>query len=507
MNTIILINPPLPFQSYIKDDINKRAPLGLLSIGSVLSEAGYHVQIIDGAVDPNYLDKIIATKMRNVLLYGISCMTAQISAALHIAGIIREIAPEKPIVWGGVHPTLFPKLTCQSKAADVVVIGEGEYTLLEIANTFKNGSLLDTIKGIAYRSNGTIKINPIRDVTPLDELPFPNYDILPFDQYLFKNINAVGQKRIKKSMSIYAGAGCPFYCAFCINPIYAKKLQREKYRAKSPKRILDEVDHLINNHGVEDVYFQDELFFAKKSRLMCVVDGIIERGYKITWTANIHPSFISAKYLTEDEFDKISRSGCYRLIMGVESGSERVLKILRKRVNLNLVMRSAYLSKKYGITIGYSFMMGTPEETTGEVLETLEFIRKLTRINHHNYIIGPQLFRPYPGSNFYDIWKDMGGKEPKTIEDWARSAALDDSSYISVKDLPWIRPKDYGFFLIMNIIGSRYLVSLKNMTWDRMALLRMFNLLLFKLRLKLNFWRLPVEASLIQRFRILSRKL
>ena len=253
--------------------------------------------------------------------------------------------------------------------------------------------------------------NPIRDVKSLNELPLPRYDILAVDQYLPKNINAVGPKLIKKSMAIYAGTGCPFFCAFCINPVYAKILQRKKYRAKNPKRILEEIDYLINNYGVEDIYFQDELFFAKKSRLIAIIDGILDRRYQITWTANIHAGFFSDKYLSEDVFEKVARSGCHRLIMGVESGCERVLEMLRKRIDLDLVERSAYLSKKYGITLGYSFMMGIPGETRDEVIQTLDLIKKLFRINRENYVIGPQLFRPYPGCDFYNTLKEKGWEE------------------------------------------------------------------------------------------------
>jgi len=505
MDYIYLINPPLLIQSYIKDDYNKKVPVGLLSLGSVLAEAGYNVHVIDGVVDPEYWEGLISTKDKNVLFYGISCMTAQIPSALRIGKLLRDIAPDKQIVWGGVHPTLFPEETCSSHVADVVVVGEGEYTAKELANAYKQGTDIGTIKGIAYKENGKVRVNPIRETKPLDELPMPRYDVLNIEDYLHKNINVSGPKLIKKSMAIYSGVGCPFNCAFCINTVFAKKLQREKYRSKSAEKVLEEVDYLINEYGVEDIHFQDELFFAKKSRLLTIVDGILERGYKITWSANVYAGYFSDNYLSDEVFEKVARSGCIRLTMGVESGCDRVLKLLRKNIKLDLVERSAQLSKKFGVTLGYSFMMGIPGETRTEVIETLKFINKLLKINQNNYILGPQLFRPYPGSDFYNIWKEKGGEEPSTLEGWAQYLSRGSSSYITVDDLPWLPTYDYDFYMILNML-ARYLMPLKNIKFDKLAILRLFMYAALRLRMRMNYWHFPFEVTLLQLFRRLSKK-
>ncbi len=505
---VFLINPPFLAQQYLKHDLNTRAPAGLLSIGSVLAEAGYHVKIIDGVIDPYYLKKIIETKNKNPLLYGITCMTAQIPKALEIAETLRQIAPEAPIVLGGVHPSLFPEQTCRSEIADIVVIGEGEYTLLELADAFKEGKSIKSIHGIAYQENGSTKItHPRVAAGSMDDLPIPRYDILDVGQYLDKNINVTGPRLLKKSMLVYAGLGCPFSCAFCVNTAFTKTLHRDKYRQKSAERVLEEVRHLVKNYQVSNIHFQDELFFAKKSRIVEVVDGLLREDYPITWTANVYANFFSDRYLSDELFEKVARSGCHRLTMGVESGCPRILKILSKNIGLDLVEKSAHLSKKYGVTMGYSFMMGIPGESRDEVVQTLRFINRLSKINRGNYIIGPQLFRPYPGSDFYELWKNNGGAEPDSFEGWReRLSASNNSSYVSCKDLGWIEPKDFDFFDILNTLGGQSVAPLKAMSLNAASLVKLGKSLAVKLRLGLDFWKYPIDAKLLRAIRRLYER-
>ncbi len=503
---VVLINPPFPEQTYIKYNINARAPVSLLSIGSVLAEAGYNVHVIDGVADPAFRDEIEATRGRNVLLYGITCKTAQIPSALDVAKLLRTIGPEKPIVWGGIHPTLFPEQTCQSDMVDVVVVGEGEYTVLELANSYKESQSITSVDGIAYKNNGVVQKTAIRVSQPLDELPFPRYDVLDIDQYLYKNINIKEHDLVKKSMVVYAGLGCPMNCAFCINTALSKSLGREKYKAKSAERVLDEIDYLINEYGVEDIYFQDELFFANKSRLLAIVDGILKRGYKITWAANVYAEYFRDSFLSEAVFEKVARSGCHRLTMGVESGSERVLKILKKNIHLELVERSAHLSKKYGVIMGYSFMMAVPTEKRDEVEQTLKLIKKLLTINPNNYTLGPQVFRPYPGSDFYDLWKAEGGKEPGTLKGWVPNVVVGSYGYMPIKLLPWIHPKDYDFFYFLSTIGTFCYMPFRQIPLKKDFIIRLGLWLAFRLRLTLNFWQYPIEVKLYQLLRSLRSK-
>ena len=211
---VILINPPPLNYQYRKYDFCARIPVGLLSVGSVLAEAGYLVNIIDGVIDPEYFLSIMTTRNDDVLFYGISCMTAQIPAAVKIGRMLRKIAPDSPIVWGGVHPSLFPEQTVRSELVDLVVVGEGEYTSLEIANALRDGGSLHSIDGIACERNGSVSVNRPREPADLDKLPLPRYDIVDIERYLYKNIHVIGPELIKRSMVVHSGLGCPFNCAF-----------------------------------------------------------------------------------------------------------------------------------------------------------------------------------------------------------------------------------------------------------------------------------------------------
>lgn len=337
---IILISPPMVTTDWTPRDIGTASPglpIGLLSIGSILIENGYYVKILDGFLGKidlaAELDQALKqTEEKRILFVGISAMTTQLPSAVKIANIIRENYPDLPIVWGGVHPTLFPEETCADPLVDVVVIGEGEYACLELAKAFSGSMPLSDVKGIVYKdSNGKTVFTGSRPPINLNDLPFPRYELVNIDDYLFRSMISEenpGKGRTRKLLYLHTGMGCPYRCTFCINTtVYrdGKYYQKSLYRGKSAARILDEIQILIDRYGVEHVSFVDECFLVDRKRLFQLLEGIEERGLKFTWSTGGRAHYINDTYLSTDVLKRMRALGCVVLGFGAESGSQRIL--------------------------------------------------------------------------------------------------------------------------------------------------------------------------------------
>ena len=214
--------------------------------------------------------------MGNPLFVGITSMSGlQIRYGLEFAKKVRAENPSCPIVWGGVHPTLLPEQTAASKYVDVVVRGEGEVTIRELANTIDATENIENVKGVTCRMGGRILTAPDREFIDLDSLPLGlPYYLLQRDRY--PSLKA-GRIHIQTSR------GCPHRCGFCYNSLFNRGI----WRCKSPERVLDEIEHVILEFPeVKCIDIVDDNFFVDKARVEKICEGIIHRGIETPWRAN-----------------------------------------------------------------------------------------------------------------------------------------------------------------------------------------------------------------------------
>jgi len=486
---VILVYPQLKKNwSYKGREYSVGPPMGLLSIASLLHKKGFQVKIIDACVNPDYLEELAQAIDNDPVFVGISAMTAQLHNALQIAEFVRQRRPEIPLVWGGIHPTLFPEQTCQDALVDVVVRGQGEYTALELAEAFsvsKDGGSLSNIRGIAFQRGDEVILTPPRPYSDLNELPFPNYDLLDVERYVHQYVGPNGDT--KRTLTLNTGIGCLFRCTFCVNPILFKR----RYFGKTAERVLDEIGFVLERYGAEYIVFLDEDFFTDRRRLHAIVKGIQERGYKVDWYANVRASYFSPTYLSDEFLTQLKGAGCKRLAMGVESGSQRVLdEVLKKDIRLEQVERAARLCHKHGIITGYSFMIGVPGETKPEMLKTLQFMQKLKKIHPECYFFGPQVFRPYPGSELYDKCLRYGFEEPTRLQDWVQ-AISEEGGYFDAETLPWI--EDVKFVQQASILGAFFFQDLRKLQLNWKLPLRLIATALARFRIDFDFWAFPLE--------------
>ncbi|GAG03753.1 unnamed protein product, partial [marine sediment metagenome] len=262
---------------------------------SYLHSKGYNVSIIDAnnfRRSKDFFDRI-KTELDDALCAGLSVMSAQIPDALEIAKSIRAFNASLPLIWGGIHPTLYPGQTAQDSLVDFVVKGEGEITTLELVEAIEGRRDFRQVKGIAFLPNSghEVVVNPDRELMDIEALP-------PIEWNLLENVRNNGMAGIVGS-TIYEGGipvqtsrGCPHHCAFCINTVL-----RSKYRYRQPASVLDDIKELVDS-GVNRIYFMDENFFVNRRRLTEILDGIEKHQLVFKWFANVRVDYFREDYIT-----------------------------------------------------------------------------------------------------------------------------------------------------------------------------------------------------------------
>ena len=521
--TIILISPPPLTIDWTPKKVLSGSPgirMGLLSIGSVLYQQGYRVKILDGILSKKDLAfELNQINPQETLFVGISSMTAQLPSAVKAATIIREKYPSLPIVWGGVHATLFPEETCSDSLVDVVVIGEGEYACLELTEALLGQKEINSIKGIVYKnSEGKTVFTGNRNHHDLDTLPFPNYELFHLDDYVYRAI--IDRENIKsrkpgRMLSIHSGMGCPYTCTFCINTtVYreGKYYTKSPYRGKSANRLLDEIEVLIEKYKVDFIDFVDENFFVDKNRFFKFLDGIEERKFKFSWFVSVRANYFNSNYLTNDVIARVSKLGCVMMGIGAESGSQRILDFLKKGITVEQIENAARILNKHRIVSEFSFMIGLPYETSDDTLKTISFVKKLRRIGPYVSTQSPQLYRPIPGGELYNECVKLGFVAPKNIREWT-SEKLQASGYLDLDKLPWIQ-KDNKTILIIRYV-TNILSAIKFRWWliDKTSSFFIkkialdFISVLFWLRERSDFWRFPIEYKCFEVLQTIKKKL
>ena len=411
----LLINPPQTF--FPGSDIPAaNLPLGLMYIAAVLDEAGYNVEILDA-----FMTDLAFRKNGDVTEVGMSYekireeiqrrypdivgianpFTSQVEHAIKVADIVKEIDSSILTVVGGPHGTVVPvEFLEAAKNVDIVAIGEGEYTMLDIVGFFEGNKKIDDIQGIAHRMAGKVVLNSPREFNKnLDVLPYPAYHLVDMEKYL--NPKTIEYRSFKKrALSMVTSRGCPFNCSFCSVHLHMGKT----FRAHSVDYVVDHIEHLVNKYHVKTIYFEDDNLTFDIQRFEAICDKIIERDIKFQWET---PNGVRADYLSLDLLKKMKKTGCQSVFVGVESGDQYVLdNIIGKSLRLKNVVKFAKMCKKIGLRTGAFYIIGFPGETKENMRNTVEFALMLKR----KYDVGMHLLFATPsyGTRLYDECKKNG---------------------------------------------------------------------------------------------------
>ncbi|MGZ8393180.1 MAG: B12-binding domain-containing radical SAM protein [Nitrospira sp.] len=361
-------------------------PIGLASIGAVLSENGYPVETLDlfnERIDSGaFLRSVQAIRPRMV---GISTATETYSNAIRLARICKKADPTIKVVMGGPHVTFMAQETLGDSAVDVVVRGEGEFAALELAGYFLRGlGALDRIRGISYRQDGQIRNNPARGfIRELDELPFLGRD-------LFR-----GNYTIRGHL--LTSRGCPARCIFCS----AAAMAGGKYRMRSAESVVDEMVYLQRRGIGDKVKFLDDTVTADVERLEQILDLMERLGIQMIWGAESRVDVV-----TESLLARMARLGCCSIQFGVESGSQEVVDKVGKRISLHQVLFAVECARRVGMHVCCSFIIGHPYDTEQTINETLDLALRLQ--NEFSAQVLFSIATPYPGTYIYNHAAKLG---------------------------------------------------------------------------------------------------
>jgi len=382
-------------------------PMGLLCIATPVHFAGYDVRIIDQRLEPRWRAILQEELDRNPVCIGISSTTGpQLQYALEISRIAKENG-NAPVVWGGVHPSILPEQTLENRHIDIVVQGEGEETFLELVKALDTKDSPSTVKGIWYKDNGRIRHTGDRQFIDLDKQPPLAYHLIEPRKYIRR---VFGVERL----SFITSRGCPEECTFCFNSVF----DRRRWRSMDADIAVQRMKDFVNRYNVKGVFIIDSNFFVNMDWGRRVLEAIIREDMNIVIT-RIHISFNTLRKMNDDDFALLQRAGCKCISIGIESGSERIRKLLKKQIDVPRLIEINRNLKKFSIMPLYFFMIGFPTETKEDLAETVSLFRTLVKENPRASK-SVNIYTPFPGTELYALAVKCGLDVPQRTEDWVR---------------------------------------------------------------------------------------
>ncbi len=410
---IVLINPPLSAKQVagsLENIANVILPLGIGYVAAVLKQAGFQVKIIDSValrLDKEKIAEILKQDKQNVIAFTATIMS--IYSALETAKYLREVFPRAKFALGGPQITSVPEKT-MTKEFDFGILGEGEETMLELAETIEaRKKNWNKIKSLVWWKKEKLVINPRRGmIEDLDKLPYPARELFPKQKYYHPMPG--GYKRLPFGHMV-TSRGCPYRCSFCDRSVFGNK-----FRARSPEKVIEEIEFLIKNYKVKEIKFYDDLFTFNKERVHKICNEIIKRKIDISWSCSARVDSVNLELLKH-----MKKAGCWQIDYGIESGSQLVLNKMKKGITLKQSMQAVKWAKQVGMKARAFIIIGMPGETKKSISDTIEFVKKL-KLD----VVAFYAVMIYPGNELYEIVK----KEGKLLhEDYSQYTSL-----IDVKD-------------------------------------------------------------------------
>jgi|GEM_PF-1707786 len=381
MKKILLINPRQGW----------RPPLGLLYVASCLREAGHRVKVVE-FTDEEYFPGANRSRWRDVArdepdVVGLGIISWNRKAAKDIIRDLRKLWPEKVIVCGGKDPTFKPGVYLQEGLADFVVLHEGEETMPELVRALDAGEDARRLPGLAFRENGEVRVNPGRKPLALDKIPYPALDLVDYDHDIDIRLGGIPGHFVRTGF-LMASRGCPYQCRFCTDPV------RAVYRERSVDDIVAEIKWQMDHWRIDGLCLMDDLFYFRESRVREFCERILRERIKLKLYAQARADILDADKGT---LALMKKAGFIQLGLGVESGSQRMLDIMNKKITLAQA-RNAVLKIRAAGMIAYVFyIVGFPEETEEDLALTEAYLKEnrptFVTVNYFAALPGTDYFR------------------------------------------------------------------------------------------------------------------
>jgi radical SAM superfamily enzyme YgiQ (UPF0313 family) len=479
MNKKILLIRPANVYNY-----NNYPPLNLILLASALRQHGFETEIINSAFEQD-ISGAIRERLSGVLFVAITLLTPEVPDGLTIMKSIREHSAV-PIIVGGWHCTLFPEQMAASGYVDYVITGEGEEHIVELACLLRDGK----------RPENKIFQKKVID---LNSLPEPDYSLEPaVERFIAGYLTDTLSKYVKQPirwLPYESSRGCPSECTFCINVVTGNT----KYRKKDASRVISEIENIVRKYRLTHVKFIDDNFFVDIKRVREICRGILDKKLEISWDAECRCDYFNERILNDDTLALAKKAGLVQLTLGIESGSEHTLDVMRKNITPEQAEFAVQKCNQFGIIARSSFMLEVPGETREDIVTTIRFINRMRKYPWFSCGVGT--FRPYPKCELTEtLVKEGYLKEPQTLEEWISSDVI--NMYTAAEYIrPWQVDGKYSvsaaYYLNMESatrLGSHQITRLSD------KLINHIFITIARIRNRFLFYRFPVDMNLYKKF-------
>lgn len=410
---VFFLIPPVTVSNTEYIPRNSYPSLGAAYLAAVLEERGHKVFILDAFTTRDYKvclqadkatygldDAAIKKQIQNFNpdIVGISSMYTMYSQDAHrMAQIVKEVNSDILVAFGGAHPSCSPQTVLEDNNVDVVVRGEGEYTLLDIVNAFKSKRSIEDIPGTAVRKDNFICVNADRPlIDDLDVLPQPARHLLPMEDYFYNAKHSTLYNMRNPFTTLISSRGCPMNCVYCS----VKTIWGRTWRARSAGKVADEIEDLVENYGVKEIHFSDDNISVNKDRIKDICNEILRRKLDIRWAA---PTGIAIWSLDEELLKIMKKAGCYRLTFGLESGNKETLDFIGKKYTYEKAKQLIKLANSLGFWTASTFIFGFPYEKRESIDDTIALAQN-SRLDFAVFYT-PVIF---PGTKLFEVYKEAG---------------------------------------------------------------------------------------------------
>lgn len=407
--TLVLCEPPFLFWDRSMDKLRQGEEtipgMGMLVLAAVARTRGYRVHLVDAKQQGASVDEVtrrIAALRPDYL--GLSATTISVTNAARIAERVKALVPHVVTILGGAHVSAIPERTLEAfPSIDFGIVGEGEISLFELLAGLQGGSDVANVPGLAYRRDGRVRANPRAPyIDDLDALPLPAWDLLPDFPHRFQP--SLFQYPRTPVATLITSRGCPFSCSFCDRSTSGKR-----GRIHGVEYVVRLCRHLVGL-GVRHIIFVDDLFTVRKQRVIDMCRAFLDEGFTFSWSCNSHPNLLDI-----DTMKLMRRAGCWQIAYGIESGSQRILDVVKREVRIPRMRETLRMTRAAGIRAKGYVMIGHPTEGLDSLAETAAFLKEveldLCQITK---------FTPYPGTPAYPTIREHGSFE----EDWELMNAM-----------------------------------------------------------------------------------
>jgi radical SAM superfamily enzyme YgiQ (UPF0313 family) len=395
--TLVLCEPPFLFWDRSMDRLRQGEEtipgIGVLVLAAVARAKGYRVHLVDAKEHGQSVDAVsrrIAALQPDYL--GISATTISVTNGARIAERVKKLVPDVVTILGGAHVSALPERTLEAFASiDFGVVGEGEVSLFALLERLERGTAVHDVPGLAYRHAGRVRANPRAPyIDDLDVLPPPAWDLL--DDFPHRFQPSLFSYPRTPVATVITSRGCPFSCSFCDRSTSGKKgrMHSVAYVVQLCRRLVE--------LGVRHIIFVDDLFTVRKQRVVELCEAFLENGFTFSWSCNSHPNLLDRATM-----QLMKRAGCWQIAYGIESGSQRILDVVKHEVRIPKMRETLRMTRAAGIRAKGYVMIGHPTEGLDSLAETAEFLKTveldLCQITK---------FTPYPGTPSYPTIREHG---------------------------------------------------------------------------------------------------